>query len=486
MSESETKLTPSNRKFYLLVAAFLLAAVGVGVLSARRSGATELERYKAELRAKGEKLTFAELMPDGASTNWKRGSIEDLARIGAALEATNRVIERLELIHHFLDGTAEPIWARTNLLAVVGLTTATLPTAIEWTALERSLEDASALLKEATALVSSPESHAGMNYGYVRSLPQYQSGKFRIARWLAAVHASHLRAGRLREAVATHQTVMQVIRWHGEELTMYDLQTRARLATIGLIMTWSSMSHRSLADGDLRHLITEWAGLTLATNHSRAIEVQRAAGQHSFQQVHNHGLTSLFGGTPHKAADTVYRVVSGDADEMFQLRTCQSALELAREAERKRSFVAVQAKLSLHEKQVESALQSSMGRVRLQVSMTSGVMEITESGVQRFYRFETRRELTLAALALELHRRKHGRHPESFSGLVPEFLPAVPVDWMDGQPLRYRLNSDGSFALWSVGDNLTDDGGDAFGPPVNMRRNDIWEGRDAVWPRPPP
>ncbi|MFA6544537.1 MAG: hypothetical protein WCS99_08940, partial [Limisphaerales bacterium] len=96
------------------------------------------------------------------------------------------------------------------------------------------------------------------------------------------------------------------------------------------------------------------------------------------------------------------------------------------------------------------------------------------------------RELTVSALALELHRRKHGRHPDSLDRLVPEFLPAVPVDWMDGKPLRYRLNPDGSFTLWSVGENLIDDGGDASGAPVNMRRNDFWEGCDAVWPRQPP
>jgi hypothetical protein len=30
---------------------------------------------------------------------------------------------------------------------------------------------------------------------------------------------------------------------------------------------------------------------------------------------------------------------------------------------------------------------------------------------------------------------------------------------IDGKPLRYRLNSDGTYALYSIGWNQTDDGG---------------------------
>ena len=67
---------------------------------------------------------------------------------------------------------------------------------------------------------------------------------------------------------------------------------------------------------------------------------------------------------------------------------------------------------------------------------------------------------------------------------MPEFLPALPRDLMAGQPLRYRLNPDGSFILYSVGEDGRDDGGDETREgPAGWRRNDPWGGRDCVWPQ---
>lgn len=62
-------------------------------------------------------------------------------------------------------------------------------------------------------------------------------------------------------------------------------------------------------------------------------------------------------------------------------------------------------------------------------------------------------------------------------------MPAVPVDWMDGQPLRYRLNGDGTYTLWSIGEDLKDDGGDGTELPTTSSKVDFCERRDVVWPR---
>jgi hypothetical protein len=65
---------------------------------------------------------------------------------------------------------------------------------------------------------------------------------------------------------------------------------------------------------------------------------------------------------------------------------------------------------------------------------------------------------------------------------VPALLPKPPIDPFDGQPLRYRTNSNGRFTLYSVGHNGTDDRGDAK-PEKNARPNFL-NGRDIVWPAP--
>jgi hypothetical protein len=43
--------------------------------------------------------------------------------------------------------------------------------------------------------------------------------------------------------------------------------------------------------------------------------------------------------------------------------------------------------------------------------------------------------------------------------LVPQFIAKLPKDFMDGQPLRYQRLDEHRFKLYSIGQNLKDDGG---------------------------
>ncbi len=63
------------------------------------------------------------------------------------------------------------------------------------------------------------------------------------------------------------------------------------------------------------------------------------------------------------------------------------------------------------------------------------------------------------ALALELFFAKQSRYPARLEELVPEFLPAVPLDPCDGKPLRYANPAPDRFSLWSVGVDGVDNGG---------------------------
>jgi hypothetical protein len=70
---------------------------------------------------------------------------------------------------------------------------------------------------------------------------------------------------------------------------------------------------------------------------------------------------------------------------------------------------------------------------------------------------------------------------EQASALVPGFITAIPGDVIDGKPLRYRLNPDGGFVLYSIGWNQTDDGGQlAWVKPNKDNAVDIAQG-DWVW-----
>lgn len=103
---------------------------------------------------------------------------------------------------------------------------------------------------------------------------------------------------------------------------------------------------------------------------------------------------------------------------------------------------------------------------------------------------EAHRRLIVTAIALERYRLRHGAYPGTLAALVPEMLAQWPTDFMDGQPLRYRLTSDGHFILYSIGLDCMDDGGKMQHP--GRRRGSFNDGSpfgatqqaDVVWPRP--
>ncbi len=103
----------------------------------------------------------------------------------------------------------------------------------------------------------------------------------------------------------------------------------------------------------------------------------------------------------------------------------------------------------------------------------------------KIIRTDTQRGMTLAALAIRRHTLREGTPPAELETLVPDFLPEVPLDLMDGKPLRYRSPAqpgDGKgFTLYSVGLDGVDNGGDAT-PSQTDKRLGLWAGLDVVWP----
>lgn len=78
------------------------------------------------------------------------------------------------------------------------------------------------------------------------------------------------------------------------------------------------------------------------------------------------------------------------------------------------------------------------------------------------------RDGLLCGIALETYRRQHvGTYPSSLDALVPGLLPAVPIDPVTGDRLRYVLKA-GRPVVYSVGVDRTDDGGT---PPATTGRS---------------
>ena len=88
-----------------------------------------------------------------------------------------------------------------------------------------------------------------------------------------------------------------------------------------------------------------------------------------------------------------------------------------------------------------------------------------------------------SACALERYRLANGKLPEEPGSLLPQYLPALPLDPCNGQPLKYHPGVPGKFTLYGIGWNEIDDGG-----VVSMKQDgsdlELDQG-DWVWPQYP-
>lgn len=75
--------------------------------------------------------------------------------------------------------------------------------------------------------------------------------------------------------------------------------------------------------------------------------------------------------------------------------------------------------------------------------------------------------------ALHVFKNEHGRFPETLDELVPDILPAVPMDPYDGEPFRYSHEKG---IVYSVGENLEDHGGSRE-PRPGMTPETMWQKR---------
>lgn len=93
-------------------------------------------------------------------------------------------------------------------------------------------------------------------------------------------------------------------------------------------------------------------------------------------------------------------------------------------------------------------------------ALSTTLLPSFDRALQLHYRLLGSRRMAAAALAMRLYELDHGERPDTLTALVPDYLPAVPVDPFaeDGRTIGYRPH-DAQPVLYSVGANGIDDEG---------------------------
>ncbi len=135
-----------------------------------------------------------------------------------------------------------------------------------------------------------------------------------------------------------------------------------------------------------------------------------------------------------------------DNQELYYIRTMAKIISLL-----KRPYWEVREELKGFDKEIQKLPQEKAILTQMLVPALS-----------RCYNQETRTDALLGdaeiALACHIYKTKYKDYPDSLDRLTPEILPSLPLDPFTGKDYIYKKKRKG-FIIYSVGDNLKDDGG---------------------------
>jgi hypothetical protein len=313
------------------------------------------------------------------------------------------------------------------------------------------------------------------------------------AQWLMGDAIAALHASQLDRASGDIHALAQLSQFHRDDLPLVSQMMRVAIAGLGLATTWEALQADGWSEQNLASMQKDWEAVDLATVFEKAIVGERAFGGAYFDYLRDlnprQRVAAMRFGNPSvrwSAEDFFNQLVvmplwraNSESDEAFYLRHLQISLDAFRQLQKGTPWPEVSKQIKTNLDGFEAIISNPITRYR---HLVSGIVlpNYIRAG-STCIRNETQRQLTITAIALARFHLRDGKFPAELDALVPQFLSAVPIDPMSAKPLRYRLNGDGSFMLYSVGEDGRDDGGDPnAGSGAN--RFGLWEGQDAVWP----
>jgi len=479
-------------RILVVIGVILVALTALMFRRTRSSSATALAAYKAELRAKGEKLSAMELgfpRPPESSTN-----LDLLLTAVSQLGSAQFDASRLDLMRFVSAGGAEVAWAQPELRMIS--TQIANSNTTTWKDYSSQFVTAAEALQNIRVATHVPPRYFFNNPTNFTNQPKAPFAQLRTAaHWLTGDAIAALHFGQLDRARADIHALVQLAQFNREDLMLVTQMMRAAIAGLGLATTWEALQAQGWSEDDLATLQRDWEALDVVAVFEQGMIGERATGEAYFNYLRvltprQRAAAMRFGNTSGRwSAEAFFNqlvlmpwwAANSKNDEAFYLRHLQTSLDAFRQLQQGTPWP-----------QVSQQIQTNLGGFVAVLSnpitsyhhLCSGVLLPNYVKVGNVcIRNETQRRLTITALALERDHLRNGTFPTELDALVPQFLSAVPIDPMSAKPLRYRLNGDGSFTLYSVGEDGRDDDGD---PNASSAANKVglWEGKDAIWPTP--
>jgi hypothetical protein len=464
------------KKKPVLVAASITAVLLIIALAmAWLSGVSRLEQIRTELIARGEHLSWQEIAPK-TPVGVSNGA-HDLTPALNSIESPPRFLFEQQFA---LSGAVIPFTA----LGIVPVEIAA-PTATggrEWVsnmwnrvdplvaAHRRNWRDVQWAVTNQVI-----DFEHNWNDGFNLRLP-HLSNLRHLCTWSQMALVVDLRNGDLGSALSLQTNALALLSKF-DEPTLISQLVRFVCFDILLKGTWETLQSDGFSDGQLAALQAAVDSVRFSDKMLRAFEMERSMVISHWEEcmndpslIHHLGSSTAVGATKRITAQ-LWRVVAAHRDLAQFLIAYQSQLTAARGGFSEKSELSLSAAFAALKSPAPPAIHM----------FSRSVMSHIEPTIKKALKAETQRELAITAIALKRHFQKHGQFPADLKELVPEFMTGLPIDWMDGKPLRYQRIAPHDYRLWSIGTDHTDDGGDFKPLKPGLTRH--WNtGPDLVWP----
>lgn len=484
-----------TRSFDLLIvgaaSALVLAgaALALTCLYVHAAGLRNLESLQKTLAADGTVPPIADIVPPPAA---------DAVENGRKFAASASRLSDVRAAHPYLfDGPLLVVLSSpgvaTSAVRQPAPLFSTPPSASSsppqsWDQLRLELEASSAIRQDTREILRQPIA-LRHDYSSLRG-DEYLSEAQQLAVWLRSFTLLQLHQGDISGALDCLAEIRQLSDFVGAPRTLVlNLLATGIWSFSFKQLAWEFLQSPSLTDSDLARLSALVQGEDFVASAIQAMQIEAAILPVTYREMRKSpeaGLSALlpqvdpawlFESKPGEALRAaLWCSLWADSDQARALDAWASAIKNARDLQLSKNWTAACTKFA-----TPAGSASLLEKLQSPVSLALG--GIDEEYLRSAVRAEAHRQLLLTAIALERYFLKNGSYPSSLPDLIPAYLPSLPPDWYDGKPLKYRPLSEGSYLLYSVGQDGHDDGGDATPNNKSAKPLSMDSGRDLVWPR---
>ncbi len=485
-------------KIFIIVMAVLVLAAGSALVSLHVQPGNELDAYKQALRAKGEKLVLAEVLPPPAAP--AENSADAFEDAVGLFHTGDDNFAAMQMVG---PGRAMVCWCQPDVRGYDFTNSWE-----QYRAFVDADRPAVAILHQ---MLNRPKLDFNLNYSLgAKLLLPHLALMRRAAQKLAAATELDLHDGDTGAAATNILTLLAIVQRDYRDDLLIGHLVRVVIVGASVPPTWEFLQATNVTDAQLALVQSSWQQCNFLKDAENTVVLERVwlageiekyrASHENFQELTGgarsmsaalsgagSGWEELTAGPRYAIGEALWRSSWSYSQELQLLQQNQVVLEALRTMQTNRSefYKADFDKMSARLASLGGTnLGSSLGHALQIPDFHDLIGRQLGAIVPRVLRGDTERRVIVTAIALKRFQLKHGQFPGTLAELTPDYLPSVTIDPFDGRPLKYHLNDDGTYLLYSVGEDGTDDGGDA-GSPLGKATSWSWlRTRDWVWPQP--